>query len=161
MDKSLTHTVLQLPLSSRASWTGVTVPFRSAKQTHIAMQVIQQLPCSLVQSRLDAGAAQAIDGVLDGIQTAQDRHGAAGGVYRNCRFSLVGTVTSLRVWCEGSPSWSMECGKAGSVPAAPAVNLRRWGRGDASHGPAYGLNTMADMSNMQPGQKGRKISDGN
>ena len=68
MDKSLTHTVLQLPLSSRASWTGVTVPFRSAKQTHIAMQVIQQLPCSLVQSRLDAGAAQAIDGVLDGIQ---------------------------------------------------------------------------------------------
>ncbi len=68
MDKSLRNTILALPLSSRASRTEVGVPFRSAKQAHIAMQVIQQLACSLVQSRLDAGAAQAVDGVLDGIQ---------------------------------------------------------------------------------------------
>ncbi len=69
MDKRLSNAIIQLPLSSRTFWTGgVTVPFRSAKQAHIAMQVIQQLACSLVQSRLDAGAAQAIDGVLDGIQ---------------------------------------------------------------------------------------------
>lgn len=68
MDKSLRTTFLQLPLSSKTFWTRVTVPFRSAKQTHIAMQVIQQLACSLVQSRLDAGAAQAVDRVLDGIQ---------------------------------------------------------------------------------------------
>ena len=32
------------------------------------MQIIQQLSGSLVQRRLDAGTAQPIDGVLDGVQ---------------------------------------------------------------------------------------------
>ncbi len=42
---------------------------------------------------------------------------------------------------------------------------RGWGRGDvssadASHGPRHGLDTMPDLSNAQPGQKGRKRGGG-
>ena len=43
------------------------------------MQVVQQLTSSLVEGCLDAGTAQAIDGVLNGIQAGLGAAGGRGG----------------------------------------------------------------------------------
>ena len=50
-------------------WGGrVDRPLGGAQQAHIAVEIVQELASGLVQGRLDAGTAQAIDGVLDGVQ---------------------------------------------------------------------------------------------